>query len=49
MAYLFGAYFILWGVTFGYLFYLGSRQKQLQRDVALLIEERQASSAQEGP
>jgi CcmD family protein len=50
MAYLFGAYFVLWGITFGYLFYLGSRQKQLQRDLELLLREHRASEspAQEG-
>jgi CcmD family protein len=51
MGYLFGAYFVLWAATFGYLFFLGSRQKQLQRDLDLLIQEKQAStsSAQDKP
>jgi CcmD family protein len=50
MAYLFGAYFVLWGITFGYLFFLGSRQKQLQRDLDRLLQDRQASESamQEG-
>ena len=43
MGYLFGAYFVLWSVTFGYLFTLGARQKQLQRELALL-QEREAAS-----
>ena len=39
MAYLFGAFFVLWAITFGYLFLLGARQKQLQRQLELLLEE----------
>ena len=45
MVYLFGAYFILLAATFGYLFFLGSRQKQLQRELDLLIQDRQASAS----
>ena len=50
MAYLFGAFFVLWAITFGYLFFLGSRQKQLQRDLDHLLQDRQASESavQEG-
>jgi CcmD family protein len=39
MLYLFGAFFVLWAITFGYLFYLGSRQKQLQRELEALRAE----------
>lgn len=36
MVYLFAAYFVLWSITFGYLFVLGGRQRRLeQRLVAL--------------
>lgn len=45
MAYLFGAYFVLWAVTFGYLFTLGARQKQLQRELERLREQRQISAS----
>lgn len=43
MGTLFSAYFVLWSLTFGYLFTLGSRQKKLQRELALL-QEREAAS-----
>jgi CcmD family protein len=43
MAYLFVGYFVLWALTFGYLFVLGGRQKQLQRDLERLRQERSAS------
>ena len=36
MVYLFVGYFVLWALTFGYLFFLGARQKQLQRDLERL-------------
>ena len=36
MIYLFGAYFILWVITFGYVFSLGARQKRLQTELELL-------------
>jgi CcmD family protein len=45
MAYLFVGYFVLWALTFGYLFILGARQKQLQRDLERLRQERSASEA----
>jgi CcmD family protein len=51
MAYLFGAYLVLWGVTFGYIFYLGGRQKRLQRELEQLNQKAApapASSAPEG-
>ena len=41
MGYLFSAYLILWGVTFGYLFFLGNRQRQLEREVEALRQEHQ--------
>jgi CcmD family protein len=40
MLYLFVGYFVLWALTFGYLFALGSRQKQMQRDLERLVAER---------
>jgi len=39
MTYLFGAYFVLWAVTFGYVFYLGGRQKRLQRELEQLMHQ----------
>ena len=45
MAYLFGAYFVLWAATFGYLFFLGSRQKAIKQELDRLTQERQASAA----
>jgi CcmD family protein len=42
MAYLFGAYFVLWAVTFGYVFFLHARQKRVQQELerlALKIKE----------
>jgi CcmD family protein len=36
MGTLFGAYFVLWSLTFGYLFALGARQKRLQHELTLL-------------
>ena len=45
MVYLFVGYFVLWALTFGYLFVLGARQKQLQRDLERLRQERSASEA----
>jgi CcmD family protein len=38
MIYLFSAYFVLWAITFGYLFFLGSRQKRLQEELETLRE-----------
>ena len=38
MASVFGAYFVLWAITFGYLFSLTARQKRLQRELELLRE-----------
>jgi CcmD family protein len=40
MGYLFGAFLVFWAITFGYLVYLGSRQRQLERELALLCQER---------
>ena len=45
MAYLFGAYLFLWATTFVYLFYLGSQQKRLQRELEGLLEERQTPAS----
>ena len=45
MLYLFVGYFVLWALTFGYLFVLGNRQKQMQRDLERLLGERAASGA----
>ena len=45
MLYLFIGHFVLWALTFGYLFVLGNRQKQMQRDLARLLEERAVSEA----
>jgi CcmD family protein len=36
MVYLFAAYLILWSITFGYLFTLGRRQRQLEQQLASL-------------
>jgi CcmD family protein len=36
--YLFAVYFVLWAITFAYVFYLGARQRRLQRDLELLRE-----------
>jgi CcmD family protein len=43
VGYLFSAYFVLWAGTFGYLFFLGTRQKRLQRELELLRQEQQTS------
>jgi CcmD family protein len=45
MLYLFVGYFVLWALTFGYLFVLGTRQKQMQRDLERLLEERSPSES----
>ncbi len=45
MVYLFVGYFVLWALTFGYLFVLGARQKQLQRDLERFRQERSASES----
>jgi CcmD family protein len=39
MGYLFGAYFVLWVMTFGYLWVLGARQRRLEQELASLQEE----------
>ena len=39
MVYLFVGYFVLWALTFGYLYLLGTRQRKLQRDLETLLEE----------
>ena len=45
MRYLFVGYFVLWALTFGYLYVLGSRQKQMQRELEALLQERSASES----
>ena len=49
MGYLFVGYFVLWALTFGYLYVLGSRQKQMQRELEALLQaaETQERSASE--
>jgi CcmD family protein len=42
MAYLFGAYLVLWTITFGYVFSIGARQKRLQQQLQRLREQAQA-------
>jgi CcmD family protein len=39
MAYLFGAYLVLWAITFGYVFTIGVRQKHLQQELERLREQ----------
>ncbi|MFZ3171358.1 MAG: CcmD family protein [Carboxydocellales bacterium] len=36
MTYLFAAYSIIWVVIFGYVFSIGQRQRQLEREVETL-------------
>ena len=36
MGYLFGAYLVLWGATFGYIWVLGARQRRLEEEIASL-------------
>ena len=48
MAYLFGAYFVLWAVTFGYLLVLGQRQKRLQQELELAQRRQSPVSNREG-
>ncbi|PLR79459.1 CcmD family protein [Bacillus sp. V3-13] len=38
MEYLFAAYTVIWGLLAGYIFTLGKRQKQLEKELALLEE-----------
>ena len=45
MIYLFVGYFVLWALTFGYLYVLGVRQKQMQRDLEQLLQERSTSAS----
>ncbi len=42
MAYLFGAYLVLWAITFGYVFSMGARQKRLQQELRRLCEQAEA-------
>ena len=41
MAFLFGAYFVLWAVTFGYVFHLYARQKRVQQELERLTSKMQ--------
>jgi len=43
MVYLFVGYFVLWALTFGYLYMLGSRQKRMQRELETLLQDRSPS------
>jgi CcmD family protein len=45
MIYLFVGYFVLWALTFGYLYLLGSRQKRMQRELETLLQDRAASES----
>jgi CcmD family protein len=47
MAFIFGAFFALWAITFGYLFMLGSRQRHLERELAQYREIHDAASRNE--
>jgi CcmD family protein len=42
MVYLFAAFFVLWAITFGYLYVLGGRQQQLEQQLAALRARRAA-------
>jgi CcmD family protein len=44
MTYLFGAYLILWAITFGYVFSISARQKRLQRELERLQQSGQQSA-----
>jgi CcmD family protein len=45
MVFLFVGYLVLWALTFGYLYILGSRQKQVQRDLETLLQERSGAES----
>ena len=45
MVSLFAGYFVLWALTFGYLYVLGSRQRQMQRELETLLQENSPESA----
>jgi len=36
--YLFAVYFVLWAITFAYVFSLGAHQRRLERELELLRE-----------
>jgi CcmD family protein len=40
VTYLAIAYLLLWGLTFGYVLSIVARQKRLERDLALLCQEK---------
>ena len=45
MFYLFGAFLVLWAITFGYVFSLHARQKRLQRELDRLSQANAATEA----
>jgi CcmD family protein len=49
MVYLFAAYFVLWSITFGYLFVLGGRQRRLEQRLTALHDAEGAASDAAGP
>jgi len=38
MSYLFAAFLVLWGVTFGYVLWLNARERELRRKIEVLAE-----------
>jgi CcmD family protein len=48
MTYLFAAYFVLWSITFAYLFALGGRQRWLEQQLASLRDARAVPSEPAG-
>jgi CcmD family protein len=45
LAYLFGAYLVLWALAFGYLFFLGTRQRRLERELSTVVKKETAAAA----
>ena len=43
---LFAGYFVLWALTFGYLYVLSARQRQMQTELETLLQERSASESE---
>jgi CcmD family protein len=37
LGYLFGAYLVMWAITFGYLYVLGTRQRRLEQELSTLV------------
>jgi CcmD family protein len=48
MIYLSAAYFVLWSITFGYLYALGGRQRRLEQQLASLRDARAGPSEPAG-